>query len=197
MDNGFIGTMHHRLLVLEYVGLQNKQSIYKCLCDCGNITYGSRSKIIAGRKKSCGCISTQKNIIPDPLKKSLLRIFHALSKKKIRTDITLDYLWELYIQQGGRCYYTGLNMSFENNEYCISVDRLDSSKSYMKDNVVLTCRNVNLFKNDLSVESFIQFLSIMHNVDKNKIPYYNNLSVRNETKFDVENLDCFIVDSYS
>lgn len=184
MKNTFIGQMHHKLLILKYIGVKNKQSVYKCLCDCGNITYGSKSKILSGHKKSCGCLNAKLHI-PDPLKKSLLRIFHALAKSKIRTDISLEYLWELYIQQGGRCYYSGINMTFDNTEYSISVDRLDSSKSYQKDNIVLTCRNINLFKNDLSVETFMSFLELVKDVEKNKIPFYNDLSVRNERQYDI------------
>ena len=30
--------------------------MWKCRCDCGNITYTSSHKLISGWKKSCGCI---------------------------------------------------------------------------------------------------------------------------------------------
>ena len=36
--------------------------MWKCRCDCGNITYTSSHKLISGGKKSCGCI--KKSYIP-------------------------------------------------------------------------------------------------------------------------------------
>lgn len=29
--------------------------MWKCRCDCGNITYTSSNKLTSGKKKSCGC----------------------------------------------------------------------------------------------------------------------------------------------
>ena len=36
--------------------------MWKCRCDCGNITYTSSNKLLTGKKKSCGCI--KKGYIP-------------------------------------------------------------------------------------------------------------------------------------
>lgn len=34
--------------------------IWKCKCDCGNITYASTSSLNKGHKKSCGCLQREK-----------------------------------------------------------------------------------------------------------------------------------------
>jgi len=182
MKDDFVGKIFNRLVVLEKVKSYNHEVIYKCLCDCGQITYGSKNKIISGKKKSCGCLRNTKNS-KDPLRKSLNRVYNRITKNKKwhNTDITLEFLWDLYIQQGGRCYYTGLDLELiKDNEYTISVDRIDSSKSYMKNNIVLTCRYVNFFKNNLSIDQFITLLENIKNIKKSIIPYFNRLSVRNE-----------------
>ena len=31
--------------------------MWRCRCDCGNITYTSSNKLISGKKKSCGCLN--------------------------------------------------------------------------------------------------------------------------------------------
>jgi hypothetical protein len=71
-----------------------------------------------------------------------------------------EFMINLYKQQNGMCYYTGIQM---NQKYksegfqswdCPSVDRIDSSKGYVKDNVVWCCFGVNSFKQSLSIEDF-------------------------------------------
>ena len=100
MKDDFVGKIFNRLVVLEKVGSHNHEVIYKCLCDCGQTTYGSKNKIISGKKKSCGCLRNTKNS-KDPLRKSLNRVYNRITKNKKwhNTDITLEFLWDLYIQQ--------------------------------------------------------------------------------------------------
>lgn len=170
MKYNIIGLKFNNLTVIEQLPSVNRQSVYKCACDCGKITYGAASKIISGKKKSCGClVSNEKH--KDVLAFLLRRLRHT--KKRANVDITLDFLWEKYMIQGGKCYYTGLPLEINSkNPYTISIDRLDSSLSYSQDNVVLTCLNVNLFKNVMSVEAFVAMLEQMRNIDKSQIPFY-------------------------
>lgn len=49
-----IGKRYGKLLVLERIN-KGKCSIYKCLCDCGNITNAHAHALRTGHKKSCGC----------------------------------------------------------------------------------------------------------------------------------------------
>lgn len=71
----------------------------------------------------------------------------------IKADVS-----NLWNKQKGLCYYTGRPMKFELccNDSC-SLDRIDSSKGYVKDNIVLCQRQVNIMKNDASVDELIQF----------------------------------------
>lgn len=70
--------------------------------------------------------------------------------------ITLPELLEIYKSQNGVCFYTHKPMVFHNkDDDSLSIDRLDSSKGYTKDNVVLCRWIINRVKNDLSKEDFI------------------------------------------
>lgn len=54
------------------------------------------------------------------------------------------------------CYYTGMFLTCACNQCnTISLDRLDSSKGYTKNNVVFCCSWVNVMKSDLSYEQFM------------------------------------------
>ena len=65
------------------------------------------------------------------------------------------------------CKYSGVLLDIDNtngdndnriNINTLSIDRLDSSKGYTKDNVVLVTAIVNSMKNDLSENEFIKII---------------------------------------
>jgi hypothetical protein len=61
-------------------------------------------------------------------------------------DLTLDDLLEIYKEQGGLCYYSGIPFRFGNHtnvDWIMSPERLDVMKGYVKDNVVLICLEFN------------------------------------------------------
>lgn len=64
-----IGQKFNRLLVLEDDGTRNGDGkiLWKCLCDCGNITYATSYQLQSNIKQSCGCykkeITSQRNAI--------------------------------------------------------------------------------------------------------------------------------------
>lgn len=85
-------------------------------------------------------------------------------KGMIGFNLTEDFLHNLYIKQNGKCYWSDINMPLDNiglgELNSISIDRLDSSKGYLQDNVVLSCKFYNLGRGMSSSEYFINFLII-------------------------------------
>lgn len=58
-----IGKKFGKLLVLEKI-IDNQvagRNKYKCVCDCGNITYVLPGDLISGRTQSCGCARSRGN----------------------------------------------------------------------------------------------------------------------------------------
>ena len=58
-------------------------------------------------------------------------------------DIDFDYLLNLWNTQKGTCYYTGMPLNFDKNEWRVSIERKDPSFGYVQRNVVLTCIELN------------------------------------------------------
>jgi len=55
------------------------------------------------------------------------------------------------------CHYTGKPLTLEANHFnTISIERLDSSKGYTKENVVFCCETINRMKQELSYDDFIE-----------------------------------------
>lgn len=55
-----IGKKFGRLTVLEYVGNDGQNSIWRCRCDCGNEITLRDCKLVTGHTKSCGCLQREK-----------------------------------------------------------------------------------------------------------------------------------------
>eukprot|EP00877_Chromochloris_zofingiensis_P013069 jgi/Chrzof1/8015/UNPLg00066.t1 len=69
----------------------------------------------------------------------------------------LEEQWE---KQGGRCYYSGIEMSFTSKDWYASLERLDEDKGYAKDNVVLCCLEFNT-PSQWSVDKIVESLELL------------------------------------
>ena len=92
-------------------------------------------------------------------KTRLLAAKKRANKKGLDFDIDLDFMYYLLNKQKGLCNISKLPMTFyfKNNhrKYNLSVDRIDSTRGYTKDNVQLVCDVVNRMKLDLSMKEFV------------------------------------------
>lgn len=74
-------------------------------------------------------------------------------------NITLDYIYNLYNAQGGRCAITGQQMTHNRDDlFAISIDRIDSSIGHIIGNVQLVCRAINLAKRELTNDDIYEFM---------------------------------------
>jgi hypothetical protein len=107
-----------------------------------------------------------KNDLKVYLRNVTSRIGRKSKDKNIPFDLEKEYLYNLFLAQNGKCYFTGLNMvhNIGCHQYdSISVDRLDAHKGYIKDNIVLSLFAINSFKGMMNESEFKKFL-------KNTIP---------------------------
>lgn len=90
-------------------------------------------------------------------------MYRAKSINK-ETDISKDWLYEQFIRQDGRCFYTGVKMiKTEEKRYLFkpSLERVDCAKPYTIDNCVLVCLGANLGRNDLPLDEYLAFLKTL------------------------------------
>lgn len=109
----------------------------------------------------------------DLTKTQLLRIKNSCNKRKIEWDdnyITTQNMWSLMLSQNHKCALSGLdiwlskgkNVPMQTNQrnldysgWNASLDRIDSSKGYIKGNVQWVHRNVNIMKNSYTEDYFL------------------------------------------
>jgi hypothetical protein len=84
-------------------------------------------------------------------------------RKKGDTDLDLEYLEQLWQEQNGKCAFTGMPLVLrKHGRYdgrndsikTASLDRIDSSKGYVKGNVQFVSAALNMAKQDMDDDTF-------------------------------------------
>lgn len=90
-------------------------------------------------------------------------------------DIDIDFMYCLWQKQKGKCALTGIPMTTTKHgrrNTNISIDRIDSTKGYTKENVQLVCSAINFMKANMDNSTFLYFCKeVIDYTSKNK----NNL----------------------
>lgn len=171
---------------------------YHVKCSCGKIEFVRGYFLRKGRQiccKSCrskinyqNAINTNKKIgfikyghsgVGD-ITKSVYGVIKRNAKRRNfiwSKELTIEYLWNLYLQQNKKCALSGLDIYFTdkriggNINYQFmnaSLDRIDSSIGYTKDNIQWVHKDVNMMKLNHSEKYFIDLCK--------KISEYNKIS---------------------
>lgn len=113
------------------------------------------------------------------IRKYYLSIVSRSKRKNWKLILSLQDLKDIWDKQNGKCYYTGINLKLPKNSsgfknlvspWKTSVERLDSSKQYTKDNVVFCCFMANVCKNRFSKEEMFEFCKLIINYNKLNSP---------------------------
>ena len=102
------------------------------------------------------------------------RALNSSRKRAIRRDldfdISKDYILKLFQDQGGKCFYSGLNLNIVKGDGDVfhdplkmTLDCIDPALGYTKGNVVWCAFCVNAFKQKMSVD---QMVSICNGIVK-------------------------------
>ena len=81
-------------------------------------------------------------------------------------NTTIQYMWDLFLKQHGRCAITNLPIFFKNKitpEQTAGLDRIDSSKGYVEGNIQWVHKTINKMKWDFEQEYFISLCSKIYN----------------------------------
>lgn len=118
----------------------------------------SKRRFILQRKRFCNlCSQYQIKKYRESLQGTLVVLLNSSRQRNKQLDFDIDFLKNLYKKQNGKCFYSGIKMTFNaKSKYKISIDRLNSEKGYQKNNIVLCCWVVNDMKKNLNLQEFIK-----------------------------------------
>lgn len=146
---------------------KNKERLYKVQCDCGTESYVRVTFLTSGRSLGCKFCrdqriqrkSNKKTFVGEISKSIMTAILHKAKERHLVVEIDQEYLWELFCKQLGECAITKLPLNlgekYGDINRTASLDRIDSSKGYVKGNVQWVHKEINRMKGNLSEKSFV------------------------------------------
>lgn len=82
------------------------------------------------------------------------------TKKNIPFEIGLDLIRDLWNKQEGKCAISSIDMTYELDSGRIysnvSIDQINPSKGYTKDNIQLVCMSINQLKSDFDMATVLK-----------------------------------------
>jgi len=175
LKDNLVGQQFGHLTVVALNGKTKLgQSIWKCQCSCGNFK-NIRGYHLKGKKiRSCGCLRRETVNIKwagcgeiGGYMWSGCKLF--AKRRNIKFDITIEDMWEQAVKQNKKCTLSGTDLIFclrtiDKIKSNASLDRIDSSKGYTKDNIQWVTKKINMLK---GVYSQTEFIKICKSVAKN------------------------------
>jgi hypothetical protein len=148
-----------------------------CKCACGKIKSVLRSSLIDGMSTSCGGSVHRLGLIKDlnhrwkgygDISASKWSSFkESAGRRNIEFEISIIDGWEQFQKQKGKCALSGMDIWFyPMKTRNASLDRIDSSKGYVKGNFQWLHKDINIMKYSFPENIFIDYCT--------KIYYYHN-----------------------
>lgn len=174
-----LGKKFGKLIVLEEINSKE----FLCICDCGQEKICKKKRLLDGRNTSCGCSMIKKGKdcgsfgkIGSNNKKwkghgEISGSFWNSIKKGAETrdlefNIDIKYAWYLFLKQKRKCLLSGVELFFtaskKDKKYGIaSLDRIDSSKGYIKRNIQWIHKSLQVMKWDKKQDEFINWCKLV------------------------------------
>lgn len=186
------GKRFGKLVVISVDTLKKGQYYWKCKCDCGTEKIIQGGHLRSGHTTSCGCSwykYGKDNATWKGHKEISMRFYKSIiynaQSRKLDFNISIEYLWDLFIKQSRLCALSGLPLVFGANngkvEGTASLDRINSSMGYIVGNVQWVHKTVNNMKWDMSQEYFLQLCKTIS--EYHKIKNYGSPKIKQSGSF--------------
>ena len=155
--NNLTGCKFHYLTVLKPTEKRNSGGsiLWKCQCDCGNITYATSTELKSGHKKSCGCLQKkiaskigQKNLIDLTGQRFGKLVVISKNKSKKTPNGSTVVFWNCKCDCGNSCIISGNSLKTKHAQSCGCIKSLGEQKiSKMLNEANIFYEREKIFKN--------------------------------------------------
>lgn len=146
----------------------------KCKCKCGKESFVRVFALIRGESLGCPCRRIvgikSTTICEGDLSQTLYSRFKKSAViRDLEWNVTMLYLWDLYLKQDKKCALSGIDLVLEKAlnrvkgqaNITASLDRIDSSIGYIEGNVQWIHKDINYMKQDLEENYFKQMCKLI------------------------------------
>lgn len=88
--------------------------------------------------------------------------------RRIPFEITIQYAWNVFEKQAGKCAITGVDIEFgrrHRTPTTASLDRIDNTKGYIEGNIHWVHKRINQIKMDMPLQEFIDWCKKVANAN--------------------------------
>ncbi len=160
------GLKFGKLTPIEIDPIRTDKSIFwKCKCDCGSVKSVKTIHLTKKRVVSCGCSRKIKGTKSRGWKgfgeisgTYFSNIHNGAISRSLEFTITIKDLWTLFLKQNKKCSLSGIELIppiGRWDDFTASIDRIDPSKGYTKENVQWIHKDINKMKQALTQDNFI------------------------------------------
>lgn len=163
-----------KLTAVKEYGKRCNSLHWLCKCDCGKDSVVRVYHLINGNTKSCGCGHSKYNSAHHSWKGfeevtgDFMGVMRRNSKKR-QNEFQIDAkdVWLKYLEQNKKCYFTGLDINFNDSA---SVDRIDNDIGYTKTNIRLVHKDINYMRRILTDEKFVFYCQLIAKKFDKRVP---------------------------
>lgn len=149
---------------------------WKCRCECGKELDVEEKGILYVKFPTCGCIKVQNCIKANEQRHINRQMFEEITveyfnqtakgsyRRLLEFSITIEDMWEQYIKQNRKCSLSGVEIYFKkknSDDQTASIDRIDPTLGYTKENIQWIHKHINKMKMDLHQDIFIQYCKLI------------------------------------
>lgn len=152
----------------------SKRLVRSVKCQCNLCKKEQQVRILSltsGKSTSCSCAGGVRkkelakiNAVGNLSKTQFFYYMHCASRRNIDWNLSMEFLWNLFLKQNGKCALSGLPLNLElkvGPHNTASLDRIDSCKPYQEDNVQWLHKDVNKMKSTFSDKRFIEICKLV------------------------------------
>lgn len=158
-----IGTKYGKWLVTDYSHYANEH-YWKVVCTGCNTPHTRRAGQLVNKRssgcQSCNSFEREKYSFWEGIDGVSSQYLGKLKYRKKPIEITLQDLVDQWKSQKGICPYSGVSLTLVEKDTgwtqsSASIDRIDSSKGYIKGNIQWVHKKINTMKSDMIESDFI------------------------------------------
>lgn len=162
---------------LKILGRSNKKEkrvFVDCECIyCKSVIPAEVWNVLGGHYKSCGCLKHAFNTksprwkgFGEISKTHFNRIKNGASKRGLEFNISIEYIWNLFLKQDRKCSLSGKGLRFPTSRIdysaTASLDRIDPKLGYVEGNLQWVYVDINFMKQDMNNEEFLLWIAIIY-----------------------------------
>jgi hypothetical protein len=143
---------------------------WRCRCDCGGTTTLQTARLTTGNTKSCGCLKDLSGSLSkfwsgcgDLPGSYWCQVRNSAKRRSLAFRVTIEEAWKKYQKQKGLCALSGEPISFTKNstasraDTTASLDRVDSSKGYIRGNIQWVHKRIQGMKSNMPQDEFLMW----------------------------------------